>query len=191
MGGHGVGPQDARNAHGRVGCIREDAQGVVSLPAADEVVVGGALESARQQGRERGGADPQILPPRTEDGVVGVGRAGRDRREAPLRLGEDACPGCLEVVHEFRQARERDVGPTLGDEPRVLPTHEVARVAVTRVRRDEKQRLIAVAVERDADFLPRDQRRHRLLPGLRSVRLADVADRRESPQCLLPRFDVG
>ena len=78
-----------------------------------------------------------------------------------------------------------------GNDAGILPKCGIAIATIASVRCGEIKFHITPRRKLHTQFMMRAQRRHWLLPGFRAVFFTDVAHAGESPQNLLPRFDVG
>ena len=95
------------------------------------------------------------------------------------------------MLHQFRQLSDRKVGPAFGYKTRIVPDDLVTFTTIASGSADKVDRVVAVAIKFDPEFLLRNERRDRLLPGFRPFRTTNVADVGELPERILPCFDIG
>ena len=200
MHGHAVRMDRARDAILLVRRVRDHPQFTLAAPAVDRLPALDPLHLLVEERGERrlGRPDAEIREPSREqtriDGVFlrecgdrGVEAGGRHLGAGPsLVHGGKACgrsrsePLSLRSEHadHWPHQRQWQIIPARGHEPRVLPNDDVVIAAVARITSREMDRdrvLVFRHRQLHAEFLPVDERRHRLHPGGRAVGRAKPA----------------
>ena len=183
MRGDAVRFHHAGNSHASVRGVRQHTQVLISAPSLDEVVVGRPLQLRRQQRFEFRAAETEVIPPACEEGRIDLRLAAGQYRESGFGGRDDPGAVGFEVLHQFRQLRDRKIGPPLGHQTRIVPDDRVARRAIARVPAHQVERVVAVAVEFDPEFLLRHEQRYGFLPRSSPIAATgmEVPDVRELP----------
>ena len=164
MGRDAVGFHGPRRPHRRIGRVREHAQRVFALPAADEIVIRRAGHLLREERLELCRAESKNLSPRGKQVFVRIIVAGGDGREKALAAFDDAGAFLFEVGDEIRQGVHRKIGTARSDEPGSLPNDVIASRAIAGVGRGEVKDRVALVLEFHTHLVARNKGRDGLLP---------------------------
>ena len=180
----------------RVGGIRQYAEGVLSDPALDEVVVGDALCflcDQRLQLRFPGAGDAEISQPAGQHFAIDVVLLRQCRKISLFlrafhfmsrrKASHHAFFDCIALTFHLLQYRadiaQRQLAASRSDEPRILPNGKIIGVPITGIGRRKIQREIAVirgSLQLQPKLMLGSERRHRFQPGFRAANLAEMPD---------------